>query len=53
VLIQPVEARSEICPSATYWIEMNGLSSEVRLRLLDFSVEVQDMHPLRSLAFED
>ena len=40
-------------PPAANGIEMNGLSSEVHLRLLHVCIEVQDMHPLWPLAFDD
>jgi hypothetical protein len=53
MLNQPVEAWTEVRPSAANGIEMNLLSSLIGLHCVHFCVEVQDMNALRPLAFED
>ena len=53
MLIEPIEARAEVCPSAADRIKIDGLSGFVSLDLLHLRVEVENMHSLRPLAFED
>jgi hypothetical protein len=53
MLLQPIKAGTEVCPSASDRVKMNGLPSEVRLRLLHFCVEVQDMDSFWPLVLED
>jgi hypothetical protein len=53
MLFQPVEARTEVGPSATDRIEMNGLSGLVGFNFVNLGVEVQDVNALWPLAFED
>jgi len=53
VLIDPVEARTEIGAASAYWFEMEHLTGHVGIDLVNLGVEVENMHPLRPLAFED
>jgi hypothetical protein len=53
VLIEPVEAGTELCAAATDWFEMEHLTGHVGIDLVNIGVEVENMHPLRPLAFED
>jgi hypothetical protein len=53
VLLQPVEARTEVGASAAYGIEVNLLSGLVYFNFVNLSVEVQDVNALWALAFED
>ena len=53
MLIQPVEAWTEVCPSAADGIEMNLLSGLIGLHFVYLGVEVQDVNALWPLAFED
>jgi hypothetical protein len=53
MLIQPIEVWTEVGSSATDGIEVNGLAGKVRLSLLHFRVEIEDMHTFWPLAFED
>ena len=53
VLIEPVEARAEFGASSADWIEMKHLTGRVGIDLVNLGVEVENMHPLRPLAFED
>jgi hypothetical protein len=53
VLIEPVEAGTEIGAASTYWFEMEHLTGRVGIDLVNLGVEVENMHPLRPLAFED
>src|ERR1019366_7519673 len=53
MLNQPVEAWTEVRPSAAHGIEMNLLSRLICLHFLYLCVEVQDMNALRPLAFDD
>jgi hypothetical protein len=53
MLLQPVEAWSEVGPSAANRIEMNGLTGLVGFNFVYLSVEVQDVNALWPLAFED
>ena len=53
MLLQPVEARTEVGPSAANGIEMNLLSGLIGLHLVYLGVEVQDMNALRPLTFKD
>ena len=53
MLVQPVEAGTEVCASAANWIEMNLLASLIGFDFVYLGVEVQDMNALWPLAFED
>jgi hypothetical protein len=53
VLIEPVEAGTEIGATSAYWFEMEHLTGHVGIDLVNLGVEVENMHPLRPLAFED
>src|ERR1035437_8678730 len=53
MLVQPVEARAEVRPSAANGIEMNRLSGLIGLHFVYLCVEVQNVNALRPLAFED
>jgi hypothetical protein len=53
MLDQPVEAWTEVGPSAANGIEMNLLTGLIGLHFVYLCVEVQDMNALRPLAFED
>jgi hypothetical protein len=53
VLTEPVEAGTELCAAATDWIEVKHLAGRVGINLLNLGVEVENVHPLRPLAFED
>jgi hypothetical protein len=53
VLIEPVETRTEIGATSAYWFEMEHLTGHVGIDLVNLGVEVENMHPLRPLAFED
>ena len=53
MLIQPVEAWTEVRPAAADGIEMNLLTGLLGFHFVYFSVEVQDMNALRPLAFDD
>jgi hypothetical protein len=53
MLIQPVEAWTEVGPSAADGIEMNLLTGLIGLHFVYLCVEVQDVNALGPLAFED
>ena len=53
MLIEPVEARTEIGATSAYWFEMEHLTGHVGIDLLNLGVEVENMHPLGPLAFEN
>jgi hypothetical protein len=53
MLIQPVEAWTEVGPSAADRIKMNLLTGLIGLHFVYLHVEVQDVNALRPLAFED
>jgi hypothetical protein len=53
VLIDPVEARTEIGATSAYWFEMEHLTGHVGIDLVNLGIEVENMHPLRPLAFND
>ena len=53
MLIQPVEAWTEVGPSAADGIEMNLLTGLIGLHFVYFCVEVQNVNALRPLASED
>ena len=53
MLTDPVEARTEIGAASAYWFEMKHLTGRVGIDLVNLGVEVENMHPLRPLAFND
>jgi hypothetical protein len=53
MLIQPIEARAEVRPSAANGIEMNLFPCLIGLHFVYLSVEVQDVNALWPLTFED
>ena len=53
VLIEPIEAWTKVGSSASHRVKVNRLAGFVRLNVVDRRVEVQDMHTLRPLAFEN
>src|ERR1039458_9908327 len=53
MLIEPVEAWTKFSASAAYWFEMEHLTGHVGIDLVNLGVEVENMHPLRPLAFND
>jgi len=53
MFIQPVEAWTEVGPSAADGIEMDLLSGLICLHFVYLCVEVQNVNALRPLAFED
>ena len=53
MLIEPVEAGTELCAAAADWIEVKHLAGRVGINLLNLGVEVENVHPLGPLAFED
>jgi hypothetical protein len=53
VLIDPVEARAKFGATSAYWFEMEHLTGHVGNDLVNLGVEVENMHPLGPLAFED
>ena len=46
MLIEPVEAGTELCAAATDWIEVKHLAGRVGINLLNLGVEVENVHPL-------
>ena len=52
MLIEPIEARTEICATATDWIEMKDLTGHVGIDLVNLGVEVENMDSLWPLAFQ-
>jgi hypothetical protein len=53
MLVQPVEAWTEVCASATNGIEVNLFSGLIGFHFVNLCVEVQDVNALWPLAFED
>ena len=53
MLIEPVEAGAEIGATSAYWFEMEHLTGHVGIDLVNLGVEVENMHPLGPLAFQD
>ena len=53
MLIEPVEAGTEIGATSAYWFEMEHLTGHVGIDLVNLGVEVEDVYSLWSLAFED
>jgi hypothetical protein len=53
MLMEPVEARTEIGATSADWIEVKHLTGHVGIDLVNLGVEVENMHPLRPLAFND
>ena len=53
MLIDPVEARAKFGATSAYWFEMEHLTGHVGNDLVNLGVEVENMHPLRPLAFND
>ena len=53
MLIEPVEARTELCAAATDWIEVKHLAGRVGINLLNLGVEVENVHSVGPLAFQD
>ena len=53
MLIEPVEARTKFSASSADWIEVKHLTSHEGIGLVNLGVEVENMHPLGPLAFED
>jgi hypothetical protein len=53
MLLQPVEAWTEVCASATNGIEVNLFPGLIGLHFVYLGVEVQDVNTLWPLSFED
>ena len=53
VLIEPFEAGTEVCTAAADRIEVKELAGRVGIDLVHFGVEVENMHPLGPLAFQN
>jgi hypothetical protein len=53
MLVQPVEAWTEVRASATNGIEVNLFPGLIGLYFVYLGVEVQDVNALWALAFED
>jgi hypothetical protein len=51
--MEPIEAGTEVGAAAADWIEMEHLTGRVGIDLVNLGVEVENMHPLGPLAFED
>ena len=53
MLIEPIKAWAKFGSPTSDGMEVNRLAGAVRFRLLNLRVEVENMHTLRPLAFEN
>jgi hypothetical protein len=53
MLIQPIEAWAEVGPSAANGGKRDWLTCLIEFGLLNFGVEVENVHRVRPLAFDD